>query len=605
MRKTKPVDSLHTHTHTHTHRRKWLSLVVLLLALFLWQCHSEDFNLAENNSKRNNSDFFKHDSSGGLTGRAGVDYVSILEDYNDEHNFLATMPDQEGMPIWGKMQVVDVDSIKTRVFIPLSYDDTTLSSVLAVAFDGNNEITSLKNVNNEMLESFVYDEENIKRDRTFWMDVFLFVDSKTFGTQNYTNLPTDLYEDVAYGEHHRLNLKGYETKAEEGKANVLTCSVAWYCKNGKMWYACDAGSGCTICWSKVTCTSIGIIDTDFPDFPPGPVTPGSNPIPGHGGGGGGTSTTNGPLPPKDPCTLGNTFYRLKPNCGGTGSGEINVLPNIDIDSSLNNSVSKCLLQKMSGDTNLTDNKITLPTNSLNDNLFQKMLRKFDGISAPKIIFKAEPLQDNHLGQTRSYDDGNELVIVINSGVNSNLFTEATFVHELVHALMLHDLQDLNMIQWDPNTGEPTLAYNVSTICQNNNFDSSNPKEHFAAVICKHLEVFQQNGQNNPQWMHELFGMSYFDTQVYADAVRDFLVSYHAWGDESADWQNVMSLQFSSNWQGTVSQYVVMDALRMTNDFQNWWGNNSMSTFNDIIYNTIEKGKLNGSTNEYPLKSNCN
>ena len=106
-------------------------------------------------------------------------------------------------------------------------------------------------------------------------------------------------------------------------------------------------------------------------------------------------------------------------------------------------------------------------------------------------------------------------------------------------------------------------------------------------------------------MHELFGMSYFDTQVYADAVRDFLVSYHAWGDESADWQNVMSLQFSSNWQGTVSQYVVMDALRMTNDFQNWWGKNSMSTFNDIIYNTIEKGKLNGSTNEYPLKSNCN
>lgn len=91
----------------YTHRRKWLSLVIFAIALFLWQCHSEDFSLAESNPKRNNSDFFKHDSSAGLTGRAGVDYVSILEDYNDEHNFLATMADQQGMPIWEKMQVLD------------------------------------------------------------------------------------------------------------------------------------------------------------------------------------------------------------------------------------------------------------------------------------------------------------------------------------------------------------------------------------------------------------------------------------------------------------------------------------------------------------------
>lgn len=66
----------------------------MITVLFtLWQCRNEDLSLPENNPKRNNSEFFKHSSYGGLANRGGVDYVSILEAYNEEHNFLATMPD--------------------------------------------------------------------------------------------------------------------------------------------------------------------------------------------------------------------------------------------------------------------------------------------------------------------------------------------------------------------------------------------------------------------------------------------------------------------------------------------------------------------------------
>ena len=302
----------------------FLRLCLMMSVLFtLWQCHSEDFNLAENNPKRNNSDFFKHDSSGGLTGRAGVDYVSILEDYNDEHNFLATMPDQEGMPIWEKMIVLDNEN-NTPLLVPLTTDSETLSSIIYVALNAENQVNSTKNIDNSSLENYVYDTTVSveKREQLFYS--FMFVDNLTFGNKTFTNIPSDMFSENTYTEYHRLKIKDIKIEGAlvtliDGKLMFESqCHWEWHCKGGEGMDKCDF---CINCFRNV-CSNIPVFTDDGP---------GSIPTGGGGGGGGGNSggsTTNGPLPPKDPCTLSveKAFYRLKPNCdviGGTDTPLMN------------------------------------------------------------------------------------------------------------------------------------------------------------------------------------------------------------------------------------------------------------------------------------------
>lgn len=225
--------------------------------------------------------------------------------------------------------------------------------------------------------------------------------------------------------------------------------------------------------TNYVCTGIGDgSNTGGGNAPTNPGNPGDN-------GGGGYYPGDGT---SEPCNEnGATTSPTDPNTniGEGGCSGIPIPINVPvrgalkIDPSLDTKV-KCLLQKMSGDTNVTDNNITLPSSQTNDNVFQKMLRKFNGVNAPKITFKGENLGSNHLGVTKSLDYGVSFEIVINNQINSNLFTEATLIHELVHALMLNDLYKVNMIQWNLNTGLPELAYNVQTTCENNDFNSNIP-----------------------------------------------------------------------------------------------------------------------------------
>jgi hypothetical protein len=304
-------------------RKIILSLSFLIVSFsILWSCHNEDFAKGETEPQRDNANFFKHSQKGGLNARAGVDYISILEAYNREKDFLSTMPDQRGMPIWEKMQVVDLKN-STRLFIPISADNETLSSVLVASLDEENTVRTLQDVDNKMLEAFIYNDKNDQNERKFWMSAFLLTDSKAFGTQHYTNLPSDLYKDYVHGENNRMDIKGFEIKQDSKLMISTTCVTIWFCKNGKSYLECDVASGCSICWVKTFCET-GIGD-DFPGDVPIIPNSGSTSTPGTGGG----STTSTPTqqPPKDPCSLSSVFYRLAPGCGGGGGNPD--LPTLD------------------------------------------------------------------------------------------------------------------------------------------------------------------------------------------------------------------------------------------------------------------------------------
>ena len=128
---------------------------VIAFVATLCSCRNEDFANPETNNRRNNADFFKHKSS--VYSKAGIDYISILEAYNTQTDFIAQMPDQKGIPIWDKMQVVDTETT-TGLMIPLSHDNETMSSILFATLNDRNEVTGVKDYDNVLLNNIAYDE---------------------------------------------------------------------------------------------------------------------------------------------------------------------------------------------------------------------------------------------------------------------------------------------------------------------------------------------------------------------------------------------------------------------------------------------------------------
>ncbi|KQT24229.1 hypothetical protein ASG22_09440 [Chryseobacterium sp. Leaf405] len=300
-----------------------LSLLIVSLNL-LWSCRNEDFVQADKNPQRNNQDFFKHSKNGGANARAGVDYVDILEAYNREKDFLAQMPDQKGMPIWEKMQVVDAEGA-TGLIIPLSFNSEELSSLLFVILDSKNKVTGTNNITNTRLEAIVYNADYSKSLREKLMNNFITMDYEVFGNTLFGNIPGDLYighkiEDsdrLAYGGN-RGDYTGTLIRDDNSKMMVIdatTCTTVYHCTHHGEG-SCDH---CIKC-ETTTCTtnSIPIFIDEGTDFPTG------NDTPGTGGGGTGIGTGEGPTnpgpgQPKDPCASASVFYRLMPGCGGSGN----------------------------------------------------------------------------------------------------------------------------------------------------------------------------------------------------------------------------------------------------------------------------------------------
>lgn len=102
---------------------------MMAVVLSFYSCRNEGISSQEANSQRDAANFFQHAKTSNLYSKSGIDYITILEEYNGEIDFLSTMPDQKGIPIWDKMQVL-IAAEKIVLYVPLSSDDASLSSLL-------------------------------------------------------------------------------------------------------------------------------------------------------------------------------------------------------------------------------------------------------------------------------------------------------------------------------------------------------------------------------------------------------------------------------------------------------------------------------------------
>ncbi|MBO6185479.1 MAG: hypothetical protein J6O88_12450 [Chryseobacterium sp.] len=562
----------------------------------MYSCRNEDIlNNEATTHQRNNSDFFKHSKKGGTHAKSGVDYVDILEAYNRETDFISTLPDQEGMPIWEKIQILDVDD-KTVLYVPLSSDEASLSSLILVTLNENNEVSVLRDFTNDYLKTYAYNPEYPENKRRFLIDTFLQMDFLTFKQQRFTNLPTDLYKGAT--EYNQLNILDVTLESMSNGKFIYGsfCATIHACVNGCTLLTCDYnncqhGGKC-----KVWKSCVNTVDwVDDPSSYPYNPSCGS----GCGGCGGGTPGSGGPRP-TDPCapTGGNkAFYRMMTGCGVNNGGEDETFnpPLIIIDNSLNNSKLKCILEKISGDSQLGDASLTLPNNTANDNFIQKMLRNFNGTNQPTLNFKLAPILSNgEWAITGNIDGSYEITTEQNVEDGSNIMKIVTLSHELIHAYMFNYLQGLGIIYFD-GSGEPI----IDIVCSNNvnynnvNLNSLNEKDRFVALFC----AMNQNG-TLPEWSHEIFNSpNSFGVNSYRTILEQYLNTYD-WDSENINFKNEAFSIFGNNWKTELSKAVSWIGLENTADYNNYI-NNYSSSVSKLTYLSQIRTKIQNLKNTCP------
>ena len=292
----------------------WQSILAVFLTL-LWSCQSEDFARTETNPQRNNADFFKNRPS--LSAKNATDYIRILEEYNNETDFVARISDQKGMPVWDKMYVVETETA-SGLMIPLSYDNATMSSLLFVTLDKKNRVTGVRDFDNAMLQNIVYNQKISVENRERLFLTFMFMDNRTFGNEQFVGIPRDLFVEEKYDDQYgRMQIKNFTPLSDisvqqDGKLFIgLTCFITYHCTH----HGGGVCDGCSEC-QTTTCTPTIFGTTEDP-FP-------TNGGGGGGSGGGGGPTTTGPNVPDNPCggDMSSVFYRPGPGCGGGTIPEI-------------------------------------------------------------------------------------------------------------------------------------------------------------------------------------------------------------------------------------------------------------------------------------------
>lgn len=270
---------------------------------------------------------------------------------------------------------------------------------------------------------------------------------------------------------------------------------------------------------------------------------------------------------------------------------------------------KCILQKMAGDTNISDDKITLPITPASDNLFQKMLRMFNGNNTPPLTFRYDPTLSATTGAyatTRS-NNGTSYEIVIGSDLlqMSNIRIMTTLVHELTHAFMLNELNQLNMIEWMPN-GQPKIPNNVADVCTTNHEFSQDNAHFFAELLCYYIDHPSPQLTPQNQWLHDLFGIldNNFKPEAYVQKLAEYVQNNYDWNSESANWTSAMQTKYGTDWKAKVAMNLQMDAIRQTYYFTTV-STQTHDQFHNEIVSIIDNGHLPNSNNSYPANKNCN
>ncbi len=250
--------------------RKTYLLWFAFLAFLVLNCREEVDYVTNQQQSNRAEEFFKNTETIDKKGNAVLVSNSIrkLKTINGKIDFLSSISDKTGIPIWNSMLETNLHSNHNHdttnkgneettetLIIPLRQEDNFLSSVMYVE-NPDSDSPNIYTVTNEQLEEFVNNEEIDKSIRESVLMTFLSFDHKIFGERKYSPIPGDFFENVFKDEQN--DFKTFEIENVETSASnrqVMECIDVYACVGGG---SCQTGTcdRCNLCVSKY-CYSLG------------------------------------------------------------------------------------------------------------------------------------------------------------------------------------------------------------------------------------------------------------------------------------------------------------------------------------------------------------
>lgn len=297
---------------------RYLTIFAILISIVIVKTSCNKFDTNPNLLQQSKSYFVENF----FTLKAPVNndvkvIMQTLKNHQAKTGFINQLPHQYGMPIWQKSVKQINNSYASRgdtttlndgtIIVPFTITDSSISAILVAQPQG------------DTLKTFIYTKDHLYQavhydafDKTFaesLLNLFLFMENKVYGKQQFYHIPNKFYSDSVQIGLDGKKIIQLEDQSNDSSSNLIfvrTCYYVYICGGQAVanWVAPKANeSNVTHCWERV-CTTVII-------YPPPIPWPGGGTGPGGTGGGGPCGTCTPPPPPPN---CNDPFYSFGP-CG--------------------------------------------------------------------------------------------------------------------------------------------------------------------------------------------------------------------------------------------------------------------------------------------------
>lgn len=212
--------------------------------------------------------------------------LDILENIDNRIDFLSTISDKEGIPVWDqsfskifstKSNSASKSSSTEIFYLPLIDSEKKHLTSLLFVKNLNSESPIVFTITNIELLNFVNNDKIDIKERENLLLTFLYFDNQIFGSRKYTNIPLHLFENI----QTKKKFKTFDLKQSNEISGKKSSSTAKYALE------CVAISHCTGC--NGSCDQCNLCVSNYCSF----VWSGGGGSGESNGGSGGNGTDSG------------------------------------------------------------------------------------------------------------------------------------------------------------------------------------------------------------------------------------------------------------------------------------------------------------------------
>lgn len=314
-------------------------VTVLILSFLSFHSCRQEVGINKDQNPSRAEEFFKNRNERSKTVNptfvSGL--INRLERINKSRDFLSSLSDKSGLPIWNyaiEARVKKYDrftqrdgDIEEMIIIPLKKNSNYLSSLMYVE-NPKSDSPKIYTVTNAQLKTFVYNQNIDRTIRERVLMTFIYFDNTVFGRKAYGEIPLDLFTNVfssAGAEKKSFEIEKVDTSPTSRVEEI--CYTLLHCKNGVNESQCDH---CSLC-ETFFCLIFGGGPVDDGNDGNDGGTGDNNGDGNYGGGGDGSGSGGGNPDNSDPCSDPSSPWYTHHSCGNnTNSGSTSADPSCNV-----------------------------------------------------------------------------------------------------------------------------------------------------------------------------------------------------------------------------------------------------------------------------------